>query len=32
LSDPDPNPILEFWFYDHPAIQKRIDAVRGTGR
>jgi len=32
LSDPDPNPILEFWFYDHPAIQKRIEAVRGMGR
>jgi STE24 endopeptidase len=32
LSDPNPNPILEFWFYSHPAIQKRIEAVRGMGR
>ncbi len=28
LSDPNPSPIIEFWFYDHPAVQKRIDFVR----
>jgi STE24 endopeptidase len=29
LSDPDPNPLIEFWFYDHPAIKHRIEFVRG---
>lgn len=29
LSDPDPNPIIEFWFYSHPALQKRMAFVRG---
>jgi len=29
LSDPDPDPIIEFWFYDHPALQKRMEFVRG---
>jgi Zn-dependent protease with chaperone function len=29
LSDPDPGPFIEFWFYDHPALQKRIDFVKG---
>jgi Zn-dependent protease with chaperone function len=28
LSDPDPSAIIEFWFYDHPALNKRIDNVR----
>ncbi|MEW6051865.1 MAG: M48 family metallopeptidase [Candidatus Zixiibacteriota bacterium] len=28
LSDPDPNPIIEFWFYSHPALQKRMAFVR----
>jgi len=28
LSDPDPNPLVEFWFYDHPALKKRMEAVR----
>ena len=28
LSDPDPVPIIEFWFYDHPALKKRMDYVR----
>jgi len=28
LSDPDPNPLVEFWFYDHPALKKRIEAVK----
>lgn len=28
LSDPDPNPLVEFWFYDHPVLKKRIEAVR----
>jgi STE24 endopeptidase len=28
LSDPDPNPIIEFWFYSHPALKKRMEFVR----
>ena len=32
LSDPDPNPLVEFWFYGHPAIKKRIEFVRGYGK
>jgi len=28
LSDPDPAPIVEFWFYDHPALKKRMAYVR----
>ena len=28
LSDPDPHPIIEFWFYDHPALKKRMQFVR----
>ena len=28
LSDPDPSPLIEYWFYDHPAIKKRIEYVR----
>lgn len=28
LSDPDPHPLIEFWFYDHPALNKRIAVVR----
>ncbi len=27
LSDPNPNPIVEFWFYNHPALDKRIAFV-----
>lgn len=27
LSNPNPGPLVEFWFYDHPALQKRIDRV-----
>jgi len=23
LDDPDPNPVIEFWTYDHPSIQSR---------
>ena len=29
LSDPDPHPLVEFWFYDHPALKKRMAFVRG---
>jgi Zn-dependent protease with chaperone function len=25
LSDPDPSPLVEFWFYDHPALKKRVE-------
>jgi len=28
LSDPDPAPLVEFWFYDHPALKKRMEFVR----
>jgi len=28
LSNPDPHPLVEYWFYDHPALQKRIDRMR----
>lgn len=28
LSDPDPNPFIEFWFYNHPALHRRIDFVQ----
>lgn len=28
LSDPDPNPLIEFWFYSHPALNKRMEFVR----
>jgi STE24 endopeptidase len=27
LADPDPHPIIEFWFYSHPSLKKRIDFV-----
>jgi Zn-dependent protease with chaperone function len=29
LADPNPNPIVEFWFYNHPALEKRIAFVEG---
>jgi STE24 endopeptidase len=32
LSDPDPNWLIEFWFYDHPALKKRMEFVRGYRR
>jgi STE24 endopeptidase len=28
LSDPEPSAIIEFWFYNHPALQKRMENVR----
>jgi STE24 endopeptidase len=28
LSDPEPSAVIEFWFYDHPALAKRIDNVK----
>jgi Zn-dependent protease with chaperone function len=28
LSDPNPSPLIEFWFYDHPALNKRMEFVR----
>ncbi|MGH8016548.1 MAG: M48 family metalloprotease, partial [Candidatus Zixiibacteriota bacterium] len=28
LSDPEPNPIIEFWFYSHPSLSKRMQFVR----
>ncbi len=31
LSDPDPHPLIEFWFYSHPALKKRIEFVREYG-
>ena len=32
LSDPDPHPVIEFWFYTHPALNKRIEFVRGYNK
>jgi Zn-dependent protease with chaperone function len=32
LSDPDPSGLVEFWFYNHPAIKRRIEFVRGWQR
>ncbi|MCK4605720.1 MAG: M48 family metallopeptidase [candidate division Zixibacteria bacterium] len=29
LSDPDPHPVIEFWFYSHPSLKKRMEFVRG---
>ncbi|MBK7142217.1 MAG: M48 family metallopeptidase [bacterium] len=28
LSDPDPHPLIEFWFYDHPALKSRMAFVK----
>ena len=28
LSDPDPSALVEFWFYDHPALKKRMEFAR----
>ena len=28
LSDPDPSELVEFWFYSHPALKKRMAFVR----
>ena len=28
LSDPNPPAIIEFWFYNHPALKKRMEFVR----
>lgn len=25
LEDPNPNPLIEFWFYDHPSVQHRAE-------
>ncbi len=32
LSDPDPHPFIEFWFYGHPSLKKRMEFVRGYQR
>jgi Zn-dependent protease with chaperone function len=24
LSDPDPNPFIKFWLYDHPTVAERV--------
>ena len=29
LADPDPHPLVEFWFYSHPSLKSRIEFVRG---
>ncbi|MGH2566979.1 MAG: M48 family metalloprotease, partial [Bacteroidota bacterium] len=31
LADPAPHPLVEFFFYSHPSIEKRIHAVRQLG-
>ncbi|MCX6829833.1 MAG: M48 family metallopeptidase [candidate division Zixibacteria bacterium] len=28
LSDPEPPALIEFWFYDHPALKKRMENAR----
>ncbi|MGH8336651.1 MAG: M48 family metalloprotease, partial [Gammaproteobacteria bacterium] len=28
LADTAPHPLVEFWFHDHPSIEKRINAVQ----
>jgi STE24 endopeptidase len=28
LSDPDPSALVEFWFYTHPALKKRMEFAR----
>ena len=28
LAEPDPNPLIEFWFYSHPSISKRVEFVQ----
>ncbi len=28
LSDPDPHPLIEFWFYTHPSLKKRMEFAR----
>jgi STE24 endopeptidase len=28
LSDPDPSPLVEFWFYSHPSLKKRMEFVQ----
>jgi len=28
LSDPDPGALVEFWFYDHPSLKKRMEFAR----
>ncbi len=28
LADPQPHPLVEWWFYTHPPIQKRIDMAK----
>ncbi|MCK4461090.1 MAG: M48 family metalloprotease, partial [candidate division Zixibacteria bacterium] len=28
LSDPDPHPLIEFWFYTHPSLKERMEFVR----
>ena len=32
LADPDPHPVIEFWFYNHPALKKRMAFVKGLER
>jgi len=30
LADPHPHPLIEWWFYTHPPIEKRIQMARGV--
>jgi len=30
LADPEPHPVIEFIFYSHPAIMKRVEALEKT--
>jgi Zn-dependent protease with chaperone function len=29
LEEPNPNPLIEFWLYDHPSVSERIAFVQG---
>lgn len=30
LSDPNPHPVLEWWFYSHPSLKKRMEYVKSV--
>lgn len=30
LADPDPHPLIEWWFHTHPPIKKRIEMAKGN--
>ena len=32
LSEPSPPPFIQFWFYNHPTLQERVDYALGKGK